>query len=260
VAFAESNRVEIARALLDAGANVNQLSAPTKATVVRGGRTTINNSGASPLHNAVTLRRVDLVTFFLARGAKVDIGTVPVVFNAVLRGDAVITKLLLKAGAKTQVLDQNGLTPLHLAAVRPLVAEVLIDHGANIDAADPRGFTPLMYAANEGNVDVVSMLLPRHPNLAATTKVGNTALHLAADQGHSAIVVMLLAAGANPSVQNTRKQTPLMAAAYQGDYDIAKALLDMGADRTLKDAAGKTAIDVAVERGHSRVVVLLRGK
>jgi ankyrin repeat protein len=71
---------------------------------------------------------------------------------------------------------------------------------------------------------------------------------------------MLLAAGANPSVQNTRKQTPLMAAAYQGDYDIAKALLDMGADRTLKDAAGKTAIDVAVERGHSRVVVLLRGK
>jgi ankyrin repeat protein len=55
---------------------------------------------------------------------------------------------LLKAGAKVSGMDENGRTPLHIAARFDnfVAAEVLIQEGARVMARDKEGRTPLDYA------------------------------------------------------------------------------------------------------------------
>ncbi|XP_015190369.1 PREDICTED: acyl-CoA-binding domain-containing protein 6 [Polistes dominula] len=72
-----------------------------------------------------------------------------------------VREILLKNSTLTNVLDKDGLLPIHWAADRGHVAiiEYLIQHGANINSRDIDGQTPLHYAASCGHVDVVEYLI-----------------------------------------------------------------------------------------------------
>lgn len=49
-------------------------------------------------------------------------------------------------------------------------------------------------------------------------------------------------------------QTALMKAAQAGKHNTFKILLDAGADYTIKNKQGKSAYDIAVEKGHVRLM------
>jgi len=104
-----------------------------------------------PLENAILAGDIKQVRSYL------ESGTDP---NQPIPGDpsyplhyaahsfANIIQLLIDHGANVNVKDQNGKTPLHIAAVVPYMEgmQVLIEHGANVNAVDDNGKTPLDYA------------------------------------------------------------------------------------------------------------------
>jgi ankyrin repeat protein len=75
---------------------------------------------------------------------------------------------------------------------------------------------------------------------------------------HTSTVQTLLRFGADVNVQAACGCTPLMLAAGSGDIGITRALLHSGADPETVCRPGKTALVVAIERGYSAIVELLK--
>jgi len=78
------------------------------------------------------------------------------------------------------------------------VARLLLDAGADPNERQPYGETPVMFAARNGNVDAIKVLIDRKADVNAKETVrGTTALMWAAEQGHPAAVGMLIEHGAD---------------------------------------------------------------
>ena len=128
--------VETARALLDAGADPNDMGDDTRIGVL-GWATSIWQVGDVPM---------DVVSLLIARGGRHHI------FSAIATGDLDIIRTFVEQ--QPESLDHrlparyNGQTPLHFAITRnrPDILGLLIEMGADLDAPDANGQTPLEYA------------------------------------------------------------------------------------------------------------------
>lgn len=74
-----------------------------------------------------------------------------------------VARVLLEHGAKVNLEDKKGRTPLHRAAVNGTVElmHVLLEHGANAGAEDGEGRSPLHLAVHYRSVEIVRVLLER---------------------------------------------------------------------------------------------------
>lgn len=189
---------------------------------------------------------------------------------------------LLTNGARTDVVDALGDSPLHHAARTrdPIVAAMLLDAGADVARANGEGLTPIGVACRAGNEAVVRLLLERGgggdvpgtvpamvaladgdedaPELAkrlvrakfatdARDPEGRTALHAAAMRGHAGIAHALLAAGAAVDARADDGSTPLIAAARAGANAVIAVLARGKVDPALDDASGTDALMAAAE-------------
>jgi uncharacterized protein len=94
-----------------------------------------------------------------------------------------LVRLLLKHGAKVNAADEEGNTPLILAArgADAEVLQVLIDNGALINAQNKEGQTALMNAANEDDLETVKILILAGADVNLKNKQGETAWDLTTD-------------------------------------------------------------------------------
>ena len=69
-------------------------------------------------------------------------------------------QILIDAKANIEVVDINGMTPLHLSACRGQVEvmQILINAKANIEATDNKGQTPLILAIQRNQVEAKRIL------------------------------------------------------------------------------------------------------
>jgi ankyrin repeat protein len=272
--------------------------------------------GATPLMNAVAFGSLEVMRLLIDKGADVNgrsAGNATALMWAAT--DLEKVRLLLDKGADVNAASELGHTPLILAAMSGRSSEIvrlmlsrkadpkpvaaadrmsavigaakgndfdalrqLLDAGGDVNGADLAGSTPLMYAAGNGNLAAVKLLLARGANINAVsaapgtipgshvkngiTQIGHFTplLFAAAVSGSAAVVDTLIAAGADVNASDARKLTVLMTAVAtdHGDPAIVRALIAKGVDLKAKDLNGETALDWAMKAGDTAEVAMLK--
>jgi len=137
---------------------------------------------------------------------------------AVANGDLRNVMLLLKNGAKVELLNMYKQTPIHqlLAEANPpknykkLISEML-KQNFSIDIKDSSGKTILHYASEKGLLDVVRQVADKKANVDMQTPEGWTPLHLASVNSHFPVIEFLVNQGANVNIKDKEGITPLHA-------------------------------------------------
>ncbi len=159
-------------------------------------------------------------------------------------------------------------------AVRKLLKE-----GVSANAADEDGATALMYAARDGDLELVRLLVangadPRRVGCLHWHEEGKedwwtgSALHAAAGGGHMDVVRYLVGelgmdvdtqpADCDPrECEGRRTVTPLLEAAFSGRVAVMRYLLKHGADVNARDNCGRTAMHHAAYSGSADAIRLL---
>jgi ankyrin repeat protein len=170
-------------------------------------------------------------------------------FSAVKQDNPAAIMALLNRGFDPNTPDPQGLPGLYLALRESSLkaAQALIDWPkTNVEIRTLQDESPLMMAALKGHVAMVKKLIARDADV---NKTGWTALHYAATNGHVEIIRILLEQHAYIDAESPNGTTPLMMAAHYGSPSAVKALLEAGADPTIKNQLGLTAIDFANRAG-----------
>ena len=109
------------------------------------------------------------------------------------------------------------------------VARTLVDWPrTNVETRTPNDESPLMMAALKGYTEIARKLVERDADV---NKTGWTPLHYAATNGHLAVMELLLENHAYIDAESPNGTTPLMMAAHYGTTAAVKLLLEAGADR-----------------------------
>jgi uncharacterized protein len=133
--------------------------------------------------------------------------------------------------------------------------------GTNVNAPGPDGTTAIMYAASNGDLEVVRALIKAGANVKLKNAFGTSALTEAAIIGSAPVIDALLKAGAEVNFKNPQGETPLMAAARSGKVDAAKLLVDAGADVNARETwGGQTALMWAAAQGQADMLKYLASK
>lgn len=166
-------------------------------------------------------------------------------FVAIKRDDAVVVAGLLQRGFDANTPNPQGDLGLFLAIRESSfrVANVLLEWpGTQVESRTSNDESPLMLAALNGLTDWCQRLIARGADV---NKPGWTPLHYAATNGHVAVVSLLLEEHAYIDAESPNGTTPLMMAAHYGTSASVKLLLDAGADAGLRNVQGLSAFDFA---------------
>lgn len=126
-------------------------------------------------------------------------------------GNTPALQTVVEAGAKLDLPDKDGFTPVHAAAANGQYAAIayvvsLADRELPIAS---NGTTALMLAANAGCLECASTLLTRTKDINFKNYAGDTALMYAVRGGRVDLARILLASDANPYARNANGDTPL---------------------------------------------------
>jgi ankyrin repeat protein len=162
---------------------------------------------SSLMHDAAASGNISVVKWLQtlrldAHAASDDYQLLPLHYACVRNHMHMAEYLLSLPGAANDIHARSaeGLTPLHCAAQYKAdsVVQLLLQRGARTDVKDNRGYTPLIVA---GSLPVEKLLLAAGADAAAVTTSGLNVLHHQAKVGACAgTICLLLKAGADPTV------------------------------------------------------------
>jgi len=150
--------------------------------------------------------------------------------------------------------DGFKLNVLHLAAENGDldIVKLLVKHGADINVVDSDGNTPLALTAFKGWLEIVHFLIENGADVNIKNDNGDTALHMVARGygGYEDIFWyqtfnVLADKIRNVDARNKDEETPLHIVAEWGFLDGVKTLIKRGANIKLKDAYGYTPLHCA---------------
>jgi ankyrin repeat protein len=183
------------------------------------------------------------------------------IIEAARRGDvAAVTQLLARDSTLVRSVDERECTPLHFAADNGNVelVELLLERGAALEARDVDGDTPLFWAAHAGNAEVFEVLIAGGADPNASNTRHQTLLHYAARGGSAAVIEMVLARPVDINARDRDNGVPLHRAVLWNHREATRRLIAAGADLEARDAYERTPLLlVARETGSAEMAALL---
>jgi len=221
------------------------------------------------IHICSRFGRVDLLNYFISKHPGVidylSYGRHGI-HLAAIHNQLEVVKVFLKYRRSliNKRTNDAALTPLMLACLNnstSVVNFLLEQPDGDITATLAGGFNTLHCAAQEGHIEIVKILLVKHPKLAEHfTPDGMHAIHDAASHGHLNVVEVLLKFDdslINKVIHNGRS---LLMLAYESNHiTVVEFLLHHPATILQKDAA-TTLLKWAVMEGHNEIVDLILNK
>ena len=204
--------------------------------------------------HATLLRRLKELVVSGAEVLNNDIldGAMNLIQRACITGRPDHLKLFIELGGDVNALTSEKKPPLHLALIKggnKEIFKLLLNAGADTEIREGFQRTPLHYAAFVYDRAFTDMLLDRHADIHARDLGKDTPLHLAVQENNKEVATALMERGAdiNADPQNspikhydgTRANTPLDVAIDRGCDDSAALLIGAGAtckERHLYDA------------------------
>lgn len=240
----------------------------------------VQTDGISGLMVAAAEGYIDIVHLLMGREILLkDLTGKTALMYASEKGNYEIVSLLLEREAGQR--DANGHTALMMASKTSSSAAIcdgsptlessneqdthkkmrieslitlLMSNPLEIGKVDNYGWSALMFAARDGNVSMVELLLSQEKRLQAYD--GQTALMIGT-QANSFTVIKLLV-DTEAKMQDNLGKTALIIAAAKGYTKLVMYLADYEAG--IQDAEGKTALMFAARNGHLQAVTLLMEK
>ncbi|GLD96606.1 hypothetical protein PINS_up005289 [Pythium insidiosum] len=251
-----TGRVDAVRWLIEHGADVNLCSRSSQRAEAR-------------LPAIFVADHPEIVKQLLTAGANQlvipdpgHMNTITVLQLAYLRGNYAVAQVLENWGGDV------ALTPLHTAAAMNNTSRIrhYLRRRVNPDCLGELGYvglnkrTPLHWAAVNGAIQAVEMLLDANANPNFADARGRTPLHWAARVNRVEVVKILLQHGADPNIVDEGGMTPLLCAACAGGTtpEMFKALVSRGANINHQlPATGDTALHIAVKLDDQQTAVAL---
>mmetsp|Transcript_4651 Transcript_4651/g.11272 ORF Transcript_4651/g.11272 Transcript_4651/m.11272 type:complete len:400 (-) Transcript_4651:38-1237(-) len=194
--------------------------------------------GFTPLAVAAAAGNVPLMTLLMDRDADVSLPSIhrneTAVHHACRYGRLPATTMLLKTAEKS----------------------------CGMDAPNAAGWTPLHIAVDNGNLDMMRVLLESgaSPEEKNQTFGGDKPIHMAVRRQDMRAVEMLLEHSAQVDVANAAGMTPLHIAAASSDYPCVSLLVRSRGDAGRRDSSGRNALQ-CVPKGKAssdKVILLLQ--
>ena len=246
---ARDGRMDTARMLLDAGAEINARDA----------------NDITPLITAITNNHPDVARLLIERGADIkaaDWYGRTALWAAVETRNMDVDNATFENSIERapfleliQVLLERGADPNARTREVPPVRNDFLRITASLSWVDFTGQTPFITAALAGDVTVMKMLLKHGADPNIPTFAGTTALMAAAgvnwqfdqtyDEGQPALleaVKLCVELGLDVNAVNSMGLTAMHGAANRGSDDIIKYLSSLGAKVDVKDKEGRTPL------------------
>ncbi len=207
----------------------------------------------------IVLYLIVLIGYSLSYGGSYDD-----FFTAIKQDDPVAVTALLSRGFDPNTVNPNGLAGLLVAVAEPSmkVAHVLANWPkTKVEVRNFADESPLMLAALKGELALCQLLISKGADV---NKPGWAALHYAATNGHLAVMNLLLEQNAYIDAASPNGTTPLMMAAQYATASAVKLLLEAGADPMLKNDLGLTAQDFTMQSSRTEsaeiIAAFVRGR
>ncbi len=242
-----------------------------------------DEEGNTALHTAAKINDADLVTFFIYKGANVElknnVGDTPL-HVAIKNNSKECIAVLAAIGTNIFARDGNGLSALELGLARGYeYYDVILTTKTGL-ARDTNERNLVHYLVEAENENAIAYCLKKDIPLSYVDVNGDTPLSLAYAKNSLKginIASRLILADAtpergqysyfedsvktrNPSLRFDDGQTPLHFAAIYGHDAITEYLLEKNASVKAKDILGSTPLHEAVRYGHTKIVSMLLDK
>ncbi len=197
IAAIQTNNIDAVKALLEAGADVNEPAYTTK----------------TPLHYASHSRNKEILKLMMTEGAdleaKTEQGFTPLSY-AIGLNHPDNCRILLEAGADVDAIDNWKRTGLNVAAGQGVtdVAVVLLEFNANVNTLDVWNWSALDVAEAYENLDIAELIIE-----AGGVNGPQVTIHEAAGAGDNDLVALHLFFGTDINLLDDTGETPMDTAA-----------------------------------------------